>query len=363
MKSKNNTPQDSLSFGDAEYTFTDMAKEEVVFDEDEFADDIFDALDNEDGPKHGRKKWNIHIIFFILAACVLLFAVVRLVIWNMGEDSGYDPTADTSEFDTEPLDYIQPLNSTQLADKPIDDKTTILCLGNSTFADNGSENPFACALAETMDATVLNAGFADSFQSQKNAEYTVSYPEDGISLYQVTKALTTGDFSIVDEAAAAVSPAAVVKAEEIKEFDMSSVDMILIMYDISDYIEKRPAYDPGNPDNLLTYCGTLSSSIKLIQEKYPYIRIVVLSTPACGKTVDDYYVDGNIHDLGNGTLTDYMGHEVNVAVTNGVSYIDTFFGVINVENRDQYLYDDYHINEAGGKALAERVAKLIVLNE
>jgi len=79
--------------------------------------------------------------------------------------------------------------------------------------------------------------------------------------------------------------------------------------------------------------------------------------------VDDYYVDGDIHDLGNGTLSDYLAFEAEAAISCGVSFIDTYFGVINVENRDQYLVDDYHLNEAGCNAIADRVKKLIVLNE
>ena len=34
--------------------------------------------------------------------------------------------------------------------------------------------------------------------------------------------------------------------------------------------------------------------------------------------------------------------------------VDTYFGVINVENRDKYLVDDYHLNEKGIQAIAQR---------
>ena len=153
------------------------------------------------------------------------------------------------------------------------------------------------------------------------------------------------------------------QAAFLKTVDLATADMIVIMYDVNDYIDFRPVTDPGDPENLLTFTGSLQASVKMIQEKYPYIRIVVLSTPASGMTVDNYYVDGDIHDLGNGTLTDYLGHEVATATTCGISFIDTYFGVINVENGDQYLVDDYHLNEAGCNAIADRIKKLIVLNE
>ena len=128
-------------------------------------------------------------------------------------------------------------------------------------------------------------------------------------------------------------------------------------YDKSSYI-----YNPLDEDDVTTYCGALSASVKLIQERYPYIRIVVISPPACGKTIDDYYVDATQIDLANGTLNDYIGNEVAVCATRGISFIDIYFGVINVDTRDKYLNDDYHINEEGAKAVAARFVKLIPLN-
>lgn len=331
--------------------------EEFLFDESEF-DDVDDK-----GIKHGKRRFSIHTVFFLIVGILLIFSIVKLFIWNKGKDSGYNPNEDTSEFDTEPLDYIQPMQSSQMAGKPVDDVLTILCLGNSPFADEGEHNTLATALEQTMNATCLNASFADSFQSQKNAEYTNDYPADAISLYQVTKALVSGDFATVSEGAALISEEATKKADSLKSIDMHKVDCVVIMYDLSDYIDLRPAIDPGNDNNLLTYCGALNASIQLIQEKYPYIRIVVLSTPACGKTVDDFYVDGNIHDLGNGTLIDYLGHEANIATANGISFIDTYFGVINVENRNELLKDDYHLNQDGAGQIANRFAKLITLDK
>jgi len=338
------------------------------FDENEFDEELFEQF-NEDRKEEadedsGKKKWNGHVIFFAIVGCLFLFAIIRLIIWNIGEDSGYDPTEDTSEFDTEALDYIQPLNSSQLAGKPDDDVTTIFCFGNSTFADNGEDNVLARAIGERYDANVINASFADSYQSVKYTNYNEEdFPEDGLSLYHVTNALVNGDFSMVDTAASHVSDEAEEKAAYLKTVDLSTADMVVIMYDIMDYVDHRPVVDGNDPVNLLTFTGSLQASVKMIQEKYPYIRIVVVSIPACGKTIDDFYVDGDLHDLGNGTLTDYLGHEANAAISCGISFIDSYFGIINVDNRDQYLVDDYHLNEAGCNAIADRIKKLIILNE
>ena len=58
---------------------------------------------------------------------------------------------------------------------------------------------------------------------------------------------------------------------------MNKVDVIAIMYDASDYQNRRPVYNEGNQDELVTYVGSLRSSFKLLQEKYPWVRIVFMS--------------------------------------------------------------------------------------
>ena len=328
--------------------------------EDIFDEEFFEEINGPAHEKAEKQSFNKHFIFFGIVIVLFIFAVIRLLIWNKGIDSGYDPTEDTSEFDTEPLDYIQPLNSTQLENKPDDNITTIFCFGNSPFADNGQENALANEIAKQYDATVINASFADSLQAPSDADY--SEDEDGLSLYPVVNALITKDFSVLEKAAKEVSEEATDKVSELKSVDISLADMVVIMYDINDYTELRPVFDPGNTSNPITFAGALESTIQLIQENYPYIRIVVLSIPASGKTIDNYYVDGDIHDLGNGTLVDYLGHEANICISNGVSFVDTYFGVINVDNRDKYIENDYHLNKAGAKAIVERMKKLIILN-
>lgn len=61
--------------------------------------------------------------------------------------------------------------------------------------------------------------------------------------------------------------------------------MIVIMYDLNDYKDKRPVMDENNDINLLTWDGALNASIQQIQQKYPYIRLVVMS-PAYGQFED-----------------------------------------------------------------------------
>ena len=301
-----------------------------------------------------KKRLNFHLIFFIVVLALFLFAMVKLWLWNKGEASEYDPNEDTSEFDVETMDHIQPISSSRLEGHVDDGVTTILCLGNSPFADNKGAGGLAQALADKVNGVAYDASFLDSFQSLKNEVYHSDYPNDGVSLYSIAKAISSGNYSTMEKAAAALSDEAVDTVEMLKNLDMSTVDMLVIMYDLSDYIDHRPLYDPNNDSNLVTWSGSLNASLELIEEAWPHIRTVILSTPACGKTIDDFYVDGDIHNLGNGTIPDYLNYQMNVILNNGVSYVDVYYGVITVDNRDKFLINDYHLNKKGIQAVADR---------
>lgn len=349
-----------------------MAKKKVKSDFEDMKNKIDESFefDDEDFGDIEEKKQQLsknkntgHKIFFLMVIVVLAICVISLFMWNRGQRIEIDPNEDTSEFDTEPNDYIQPMTNEQMQGKPEDGILTILTLGNSPFADNGDSNYLCSELAAVTKADMMiNASIPDSYQSRTSAAGDLSNPVDGISLYDVVSGLVNGDVSNVISSAESVSEQAYERAQRLQGIDLSTVDCIVISYDLSDYIDHRNIYNPYDENDVATFCGALSASVKLLQERYPYIRIVVLSAPACGKTIDDYYVDATIIDLANGTLNDYLGSEVATCATCGVSFIDLYFGVINVDTRDKYLVDDYHINEAGAKAVAERFDKLIKLN-
>ena len=205
-----------------------------------------------------------------------------------------------------------------------------------------------------MNATVYDGSFAGTFQTMYNKTYQETYKPDGLSLYSIANAICTGDFSLVDRVADTLSETEVATANMLKNLDYKTVDMLVIMYDLSDYLNNRPLYSATDKNDLITWTGALNASLELIEEAYPHIRTVILSMPACGATIDDYYIDGDKMNLGNGTIPDYLNYQMNVVLANGVSYIDNYYGVITVENRDEYLTDGYHLNEKGIEAIADR---------
>lgn len=306
----------------------------------------------------------IHLALLAVILLMFLIAAIRLIIWNIGEDSGYDPNADTSEFDTEPQDYIQPMDASLLEGHEDDGVTTIVTLGNAPFSDERGSTGLAEKIAQKCDATVYNCAFPDSYLSMKYEEYTDSYPQDALSLYLVTASFCGGDFTLMEHAAGLVEDTEGTQAalDTLKSVDFSTVDMIVIMYDLSDYMDDRPVMDENNDINLITWNGALNASIDLIQQTYPHIRIVVLS-PSYGQYTDENgnLINADTEDLGNGTLPDYVLHEIDVAMANGVSILDNYYGSVTENQAAECLTDGYHLNEAGRERIAQRFAEKIFL--
>lgn len=306
----------------------------------------------------------IHLALLAVILLMFLIAAIRLIIWNIGEDSGYDPNADTSEFDTEPQDYIQPMDASLLEGHEDDGVTTIVTLGNAPFSDERGSTGLAEKIAQKCDATVYNCAFPDSYLSMKYEEYTDSYPQDALSLYLVTASFCGGDFTLMEHAAGLVEDTEGTQEalDTLKSLDFSTVDMIVIMYDLSDYMDDRPVMDENNDINLITWNGALNASIDLIQQTYPHIRIVVLS-PSYGQYTDENgnLINADTEDLGNGTLPDYVLHEIDVAMANGVSILDNYYGSVTENQAEECLTDGYHLNEAGRERIAQRFAEKIFL--
>lgn len=315
------------------------------------------------GGKRRSRETYLHLAIAGVLLVMFLVAAIRLIIWNIGEDSGFDPNADTSEFDTEALDYVQQLDPALLEGHEDDGVTNIVCLGNAPFADDRSDNGLAGLIAQACDATVYNCAFPDSYISMKYQEYSDSYPQDALSLYLTVASFCGGDFTLMEHAAPLLPENADIAQEALdtlKSVDFSTVDMIVMMYDLSDYRDQRPVLDENNDINLLTWNGALNASIQMIQQTFPYIRIVVLS-PSYGQFEDENgnLINPDTEDFGHGALPDYVQHQIDVAMYNGVSILDNYYGTITENDQETCLTDGYHLNEEGRRRVVSRFAKEI----
>lgn len=304
---------------------------------------------------------NIHII--ILAAIVLIvgFSAYRLYKWNKGVPSDYDPNYQTTDFDIEVMDSIIPLAPDKLEGHEDDGITTILCLGDDPFSLNQGEGGLAEQIAAKTGATVYNGSFTGTTIAMQNTSYQDWYFLDAFSFSYVAQSLASGDFDIMRQAAAYSYDEAFPRTTEmLASLDMSSIDILCVMYDASDYINMRPCDDPNAPYDTITYTGALRSGIESIQQAYPHIRIVIMSHTFC-HSIDENgnFQNGDRADLGHGTLSHYFQKELDVTMDCGVSFIDNFYGSINEDNYLEYMTDYIHFNDEGRELLADRFVECI----
>lgn len=313
-------------------------------------------IDNETQEPDRRFHINIHVI--ILAAIVMIvgFSAYRLFKWNQGVPSDYDPDYQTTDFDIEAMDSIIPLAPDKLEGHQDDGVTTILCLGDDPFSLNQGEGGLAEQIAAKTGATVHNGSFTGTTMAMQNPSYEDWYFLDAFSFSYVAQSLASGNFDTMMHAATYSYDEAFPRTTEmLASLDMNSVDMICIMYDGSDYINKRPCDDPNAPYDIITYTGALRSGITAIQEAYPHIRIAVMSHTFC-HTINEEgnFENGDRIDLGHGTLSHYLQKELDACMDCGVSLIDNFYGSINEDNYLDYMTDYIHFNDAGRELLADR---------
>lgn len=310
-----------------------------------------------------RRHFHINIHVIILGIIVLLvgFSAYRLYRWNKGVPSDYDPNYQTTDFDIEAMDLIIPLAPDLLEGHEDDGVTTILCLGDDPFSLNQGEGGLAEQIAAKTGAVVYNGSFTGTTIAAQNPSYQDWYFLDAFSFSYVAQSLASGDFDLMTAAAAYSYDEAFPRTTAmLASLDMSSVDILCIMYDASDYINKRPCDDPNAPYDIITYTGALRSGIEAIQEAYPYIRIVVMSHTFC-HTINEEgnFENGDRVDLGNGTLSHYLQKEIDTTMDCGVSFIDNFYGSVNEDNYLAYMTDYIHFNDEGRELLADRFVQCI----
>lgn len=340
---------------------------ELEADPDFEIEDLRTEADDEDREEAASRRFRPHLILLAAMALVLGFGVFRLALWNRGEKIEYDPNADTSLYEVETEDYIMHLDNRYLEGHPDDGVTTVLCLGNEPFASARGENGIAEQLKKLLgdSAVVYNAAFEHTTLSCKNSAYVESDVSDAFCLYWLSRTICLQDFTLLDnsiDAFSALSPSAREALKTLESVDMSQVDLLLIMYDGSDYLEDRIITSPYDLSDIGTCTGALGESLTMLRQTYPYIRIVVNSpTYACQVDEDGHYLLGGTTNTlyKNGFLSDYMIGEKNIAVEKGVTFIDHYTGTIHEENYMDYLEDNIHLNDEGRKLVAQRIAAVL----
>lgn len=308
---------------------------------------------------------NIHVV--LLAVTVLFVAGLVYKVMTFGVHVDLDeifqdgPGTYADTFDT-----FLPLMDTDgnPVFKTYGEGSTILFFGNAPFADDrGSGDNLVSLIRDMTGAEVYNCSVSGSFlaadQSELNADIS---PWDAFNFYWLCS-LATGYHDTTDaeyqKAVAALGESAPPEAMEVyntlTSIDLSTVDVVVVMYDGSDYLAGHAMYNDGNATDITQFTGNTEAGIELLQYCYPNIRIIIMSpTYAFGLDENGNYVSSDIQRYGWDVLSTYVIKQYASCASRMVTFVDNLYGTINEDNAEDYLTDHLHLNQEGRKKVAER---------
>jgi hypothetical protein len=297
----------------------------------------------------------------VVVVAVILLVVARFRNWGTKVDLKEVDDLET-EIQGDSYDHIMPLTD-ENGYLVKQDVKRILVFGNSYFAeDRDSDQGMAALLAAGTGAEVINCAIADSTASAVSTEFDANLePMDAFNPFWLVMDLYSGiTYHYKDEAGDVLGylpDGAEYAYDTLKDLDMSTVDVVVFMYDMTDYFLDRRYVDGDNHHNMTTYCGNIKACVDLIHETYPNVRIIVMSpTYAYYVNENGDYEDAELHRNSWGPASDYFLFLATlVSNESNASFVDNYFSSINVDNASYYLKDNMHVNQAGRQLLVDRL--------
>ena len=319
-------------------------------------------------------KISINLVFGILIVAIIVILVSKVLGFGRTiTKEEIDAQSSPEDAEIQSYDYFIPLMADDDGTFPADDKkTTVVCLGNSPFADDRDSKSSTCNLFEQeAGVTVYNCSIPGSYMSSLNQPYQLeTNPIDAFSFYWLTTIFAADNGAMADQAIDALGEGNNEIQESVRllqSIDFKTVDAIFIMYDGSDYLDNHKVYSSDDFTAIQTsgaydyYIDSMSAGVELIKEKFPWIRIMIMSHPyAYGVSEDGSYVssDAKLNSWGV-KLSDYFNKQAETTYQLEVSFVDNVFGGIHEEIASDYLTDNLHLNQQGRKLIASRMKEAL----
>ena len=321
--------------------------------------------DNNVRRKRGNFFSHINIHLVLLAVALVFIVCLVYKIMNWGEFIDLDEIfADGPGTYEDTYDEIIPLINAdgEAVHLSYGDDISILVFGNAPFADDrDSKDSLANIIQEMTGATIYNCSVSGSYLAALSPILaTKKYPMDSFNFYWLCTLATTdvidGSYLTGVEALGNDAPAEAMDVyNTLKAIDLNTIDVMVVMYDASDYLGGHGIYNDQNSTDIMYFTGNLEAGIELIQDNYPNIRIIVLSpTYAYGLDENGDYVSSDIQRYGQDVLSMYSIMQYVSCASRSVTFIDNLYGTITEDNADEYLSDHLHLNVEGRRKVAER---------
>ena len=354
---------DSGDSGDA-----DIEKDNMEVNSDEEHDT--DVSDTGSTPRKMKFRLNTHIVLIAVVVVTVAIIVFKFSSWGQFIDPSTN-SGDSDDYQAENYDNILPLTDAvgNLIAPDLSDGLSIAIFGNTPFADDrDSKEGLAGLLADMTGATVYNFSIGGSYLASTQAHpYTDINPWDAFTFYWM--ACLTTDIEVDDYVGQALNVMGDSAPPELAEVhslystvDFDAIDIIVVMYDATDYLMGHSMYNPDNPTDIQTFTGNLTAGLDTLQKNHPNTRIIVMSPPyafSADKDENGNYISSDIVKYSGNALSEYAVQEAYICEQMQISFVDNIYGTFNENNARDYLTDNRHLNAEGRRRTAEHLVSAI----
>lgn len=234
-------------------------------------------------------------------------------------------------------------------------------MGDSIYGECRDETSIPALLSEKLGGTVFNGALGGTSMGRLDEEMRLANTKDCLSMQALSQAIVTEDFGIQQTVRSreAVTEYFEQAINELERIDFEAVEILFIGHGVNDYHNGTVIYDEAAPYDPYTFTGALRGTIEMLREKYPDMRIILLTPPY---TWYPYQQPPELtceeYNLGGGVLEDYVNAEIGLARSMDVEIIDLYHDFYPHEQwSDWQIYsrDGLHPNAEGNKLIADKI--------
>ena len=232
----------------------------------------------------------------------------------------------------------------------------IVSMGDSIIGAIRDETGGAFLLGEILGTKVSNCAIGGTLAASLNAGLFEDYYEDFYSLHNLSRVVAYRDPLLIGSAIKKWKwgTGSGKTAGLLASIDLEQADMLIMEYGVNDYMCGI---------SVQTYEEALRMAVVRIKERYPDLKIVLLSPLYTVLSFGDVFEDGSMQDFGGSKLPDYVEAMQRVAEEEGAFFVDNYHCLgMDHENAMDYLVDGIHLNEAGRRLYAVHLAEFLCEN-
>ena len=243
----------------------------------------------------------------------------------------------------------------------------VVMLGDSVLGNTWGEVSVDTVLAQRLGKTVFNGAFGGSSMSVPDEMLWGSFSGMEWCMVKLAEAIAYEDWksqgAVMHYADSYKDVNLQVldyfgeRMDQLMQIDLSKVEILFIEHGTNDYNNGKRLDNPEDLYDVTTFGGALRYSLSLIQEKYPQLRIVLVSPIYCalGENKDKQCYDTSYGE--GSTLDAYVELEKQIAEEFDVEWIDAYHeSGIWEDNMHVYMHDGLHPSTEGHAMIGNMIA-------